>query len=746
MRRFHFPLLLFACWFPLVSSSAAADGLNIVQDGKSRFVICVPKDSPAGAVSSAETLRDYLKRMSGAELPIVQGAPPASNCILFEIRGRSLDHTAKSLSDDGFRIHSGDQRLTLTSDNILGLRNAVYTLLETYLGCRKYSPTVEVVPHRSTISLPEIDDTQIPALSYRLQDFRDSSYAAWHKLSSRDDWGLFVHTFETLVPVKTYFKDHPEYFSENNGVRVADGQLCLSNPDVLRIVVDELRHRMKENPSAHYWSVSQNDTYLPCCCATCAAIDKEEGAQSGSLLRFINRVAAEFPDRTISTLAYQYSRSAPAITKPAPNVNIMLCSIECNRSKPIDAVGQDASFVKDVQDWGRLTHNIFLWDYVIQFRNLVSPFPNLRVLQPNMQFFVRNGINSVFEQGLPEMYGEFAELRAYLVSKLLWNPSVNVDSVMNDFLQGYYGDAAPFVRRYIDTMHDALEKSGEGLSCFGYPFPSKDGYLSAAMMDRYITFFDSAEAAVAGQPDYLFRVQTARLPLQYALLEQAKLLADSERGCFEKDGSGARRVRPNAEALLDTFFVRCLRAGIPRLWEHGIPPQQYYDATRSFFAGSTKSHLALACRVKLTEPASGNYHNGDAAALTDGIVGWDDYHMHWLGFEGVDMDAIIDLGREQTVSEIETSFLQDISSWIFMPKTVEFFISKDGTQFQSLGVDSNTVDPRQAGAITAPSNLRFAPQPARYVRVQAVGLKQCPSWHKGFGGKSWVFCDEIKVY
>ena len=142
-------------------------------------------------------------------------------------------------------------------------------------------------------------------------------------------------------------------------VRAADGQLCLSNPDVLQIVIEDLRRRMEDNPDANYWSVSQNDTYLPCDCAQCRRSNEEEGSPSGSLLRFVNQVAAEFPDKTISTLAYQYSRQAPRITKPAPNVNIMLCSIECDRATPIAEGCTD--FATDLVEWSALTDNIFLW-------------------------------------------------------------------------------------------------------------------------------------------------------------------------------------------------------------------------------------------------------------------------------------------------------------------------------------------------------------------------------------------------
>lgn len=66
---------------------------------------------------------------------------------------------------------------------------------------------------------------------------------------------------------------------------------------------------------------------------------------------------------------------------------------------------------------------------------------------------------------------DFAELRAYLVSKLMWNPEANVDSLMQHFLHGYYGEAAPYLYQYIKVMEGALIGSGQRLwiydfSCF----------------------------------------------------------------------------------------------------------------------------------------------------------------------------------------------------------------------------------------------------------------------------------------
>ncbi len=738
-------------------SGSASDSIELVREGRSRSAVYVSAQETPVTLAAADTLRHYIRAVSGAEVPVIRTAPgagpaetraadPGAHRIVFEV-GASHDAglDVAALGQDGFCIRTLGGDLYLTANRDDGIQNAVYTFLETYLGCRKYSPTVTVVPRRPNITLPEIDDRQVPPIAFRMQSFHDPAYDAWHKLDTNADFGLFVHTFHTLVPPEKYFGEHPEYFSLLKGRRTHDGQLCLTNPDVFRIVVEELRSRMRAKPTATFWSVSQNDTYVPCECDACQAIDEAEGSPSGTLLAFVNRVAAEFPDMRISTLAYQYSRSAPQSLRPLPNVNIMLCSIECNRSRPIAGDPGSASFVRDVEDWSKITYDILLWDYVIQFRNLVSPFPNLRVLQPNIQFFVRNGIRSVFEQGLGELHGEFAELRGYLIAKLLWNPDADVDALMTDFLQGFYGAAAPHIRRYIDTMHDALEASGEELSIYGYPWPSRDGYLSPAKMEAYRGFFDQAEEAVANDTELLHRVQTARLPLQFAELEQAKVIGTGERGAFFAGGDGQLAVRPALEALLETFIERCRRAGIPRLWEHGTSPEEYDASTRRFLGQSLTPHLARQRPVALARPASPKYHNGEAAALTDGLKGWEDWHAHWLGFEGEDMEATIDLGSLQNVTRVETDFLQDINSWVFMPLTVTCSLSADGREFRSIGEVVNTVSPEQWGMIIAPFDFECAPTRARYVKVQAVSVKTCPAWHKGSGGPAWIFIDEITV-
>lgn len=742
--------LLFSLLFSVATVSVSQSGstrLPLTKDGRAVCTIVLAKNASASDRLAAVELQRYLKSISGANVLIGSTAKRGSTVWLGSAGhsdGCPKQIDWEALGDDGFTIRADGKTLVIAGGREKGTLYGVYSFLESYLGCRKFSPPVEAIPREKTISIPRIEDTQIPRFTFRDAHFTDSSYVAWHKLDNhRDLFGLYVHTFARLVPPEVYFKDHPEYFTKLAAGRVPDAQLCLTNPDVFRIVVERLREHMKAEPEKIYWSVSQNDTFSTCECDACRAIDSVEGSPSGSLLTFVNKVAEQFPDKVISTLAYQYTRSAPKHIKPRENVNIMLCSIECNRSRPLETDSLSASFRKDVETWTSLTKNIYVWDYVVQFRNLISPFPNLRVLQPNIQYFAKNGITQIFEQGAGSMPNEFKELRTYLIAKLLWNPDINVDSVMNDFLSGYYGRAAPFLRQYINIMHDSLAGSGKELGIYGFPLPSTTGFLSPACMDIYTELFDSAEQAVQKNPELLQRVQNARLPLQFATLEQAKLNGTGSQGFFEQAPGDNWVARSAMRDLLDLFVTRCKAFNITTLNEQGVTPDKYLAGTERYIQTSMKKNFALFKSVSVTFPASKKYHEGDESALTDGLRGLDDYHLNWVGFHGVDMEATIDLGTRTSIRKMEAGFLQDINAWIFLPESVEISVSDDGQIFERRLQIMKAIPQNRRGVWSVPFTAEFAPIEARYVRIKAVNIKTCPGWHKGAGQPCWVFADEI---
>jgi hypothetical protein len=404
----------------------------------------------------------------------------------FERPNTSLFQRTKEWGADGFGVIIDRKTLVFYGETERAIEHAIYYTLEHTFGIQFISAEETVIPKLTRLkSLPYTIYEQVPAFEYRevfYGEARRTRYAesffltneqGYGTFETHPGWGLWVHTLHRLLPTETYFENHPEYYALRNGIRMKD-QLCLSNPEVLSHVTNALQLEVNKRPKEKYWSVSQMDNYNYCECEKCAHIDKEEGSHAGSIIRFVNEVAKLFPDKVISTLAYQYSRSAPKITKPLSNVNIMLCTIEENRAKSLSGSG----FEKDLSDWSKITQNILIWDYVINFSHMVMPFPNWPTLQENIQLFKKYGVNMLFEQGYNQASSEMQELRCFLLSKWMWDPTLDADSLTNLFLTNYYGNAGPIVKEILEREINELQKSGKALTLYEPPVTHIKGFLS----------------------------------------------------------------------------------------------------------------------------------------------------------------------------------------------------------------------------------------------------------------------------
>jgi len=415
-----------------------------------------------------------------------------------------------------------------------GTLYAVYTFLEDVVGCRWWTRSAQRIPRKRSLTIPGLSIRYAPPLEYREPFWFvafDPVWAARNKANGTraggDDirgghhvYEGFVHTFSSLIPPEKYFDAHPEWYSEINGKRTFENaQLCLTNEDMRRELVKNLRQRLRDNPKASIASVSQNDCANNCTCPRCRAVDEEEGSASGSLLRFVNAVAVdiegEFPHITIDTLAYQYTRKPPRITRPRPNVMVRLCSIECSFSVPL-ADPRNQAFLDDLEGWSRIAQRLFIWDYTTDFSNYIQPHPNYGVLGPNIRLFIRNNVRGVFEQGAYQSWGsEMAELRAWMLTKLLWNPNLDAARLKEEFLEGYYGPSAGRLSAYLALLERAVEESGDHLGCFS---PPDAKFLSLETMVKAWRLLKEAEDKASNNAVFLERIRRVQMPVVYVVL------------------------------------------------------------------------------------------------------------------------------------------------------------------------------------------------------------------------------------
>ncbi|MBQ6830316.1 MAG: DUF4838 domain-containing protein [Clostridia bacterium] len=466
------------------------DTLDLAVDGKSTYVIIRGKNSTRPERNAASELQDYIQKITGCSIPVKTDdiAPTACEIVVGKTnREKSGDFNRDELGTDGFIIKTADKKLYLVGGGDRGTLYAVYEFLESYLGCRFYTAGVEKVPQTDTIALNPIkEDKQIPCFEYRCvhwsEYYNSQNISVKRKLNGgtiNENWGgsinyadreMMVHTVDTLVPPTKYFGEHPEYYRLTPSGERDPGQLCFSNPDVLKIAIDVVREYLTDNPHAELISVSQED-YTPgnCNCADCSKTDALAGSYAGTLLNFVNAVArdikSDFPNVKIHTLAYQYTRGAPISVKPEDNVLVQLCDIECCFSHPLNTACNSAavSFYEDLVNWTALCDTLYVWDYVTNFAHYNMTYPNFSCLRENIRFFAENGVDGIFEDGNSHsISGEFGELRSYLLAKCLWDPYMTEAEYyahMDDFLKGVYGDGWQHIREYIDfaeTIGDAV--------------------------------------------------------------------------------------------------------------------------------------------------------------------------------------------------------------------------------------------------------------------------------------------------
>ncbi|MDP4185305.1 MAG: family 20 glycosylhydrolase [Bacteroidota bacterium] len=163
-------------------------------------------------------------------------------------------------------------------------------------------------------------------------------------------------------------------------------------------------------------------------------------------------------------------------------------------------------------------------------------------------------------------------------------------------------------------------------------------------------------------------------------------------------------------------------------------------------SGNYVFHKAFAKPVKYQTPYSSQYMSGGEFGLVDGVRGSKNfYDGQWQAWESVDMNATVDLEKETSISKLSLGAFQRIGSWIYMPLSVEYYISNDGKDFKLLGSVKNDVSPQMSDVCIKDFTLKFSPVRTRFVKVIAKNRGVGPEGSVTAGGNTWIFVDELLV-
>ncbi len=404
-------------------------------------------------------LHRFAKLITGQNVPLASAAKLDRE--QFDVRiwvgrqpevDRVIGDRLDALDDDGYLLLVKGRDVYLAGKHWWGTNWAVYDLLESYAGCRWYLMEPrwwradedgmlgpgDIIPKADTIQIPaELNRTEEP--DYKARWFRIAPMHSF-RLRSRDK---FHHALRQIFPLELY-DQHPEYFPEIDGKRdrprdANHSQPCVSNPDVVRITTDFVLRKFKENPSLGTVSIGMNDTGQFCECKDCLAIAPQRIEDKGQRIAYAffdyynnvaRRVAQVYPDKRLGCLAYAGLRRLPADSiQLEPNLVPYLTLDSAQLFDPEQVV----EFADSARKWDRISQRMGIYEYIYGGGFIIP-----RIYNDDLARNIKNryGVNA--DGFYAEAYPNWGldGPKYWLVSKLLWDTSLDPDSLLDQF----YGD------------------------------------------------------------------------------------------------------------------------------------------------------------------------------------------------------------------------------------------------------------------------------------------------------------------
>jgi len=584
-------LFLFTLAVCLIRAGTAHAAVTVSQAAQWRIVL--PADATPAERYAAEELRSLLEQSAG-HTPVIGDSDQGRSRKIFVGAGEALnrrypDWMPASHGVEGFRIVITRDHIAIAGGRPRGTLYGVYEFAERFLGVRFLTADHTHVPRDPARRLPHADFSYEPPFRFR--------WAFWHEINESPafsvrlrnngltqdeylgggtDQLLIEHSLQHQVPVERHGDTNPEYFALVDGMRTLEArhapQVDPLNPAVQDIVTEAAREELRRHPERRVISVSPADNGDYDEGWRSLALIEREGTPMAPHLTLVNEVArrirAEHPGVMVGTLAYWATRRPPKALRPLSNVQIQLASFECSLVHALDdpASPANAAFMEDLDGWLSLTSEVYIWSYAANLRQVDVPIANLDTFAPTFRMLRDRGVKGIFSQGNGRCNaGEFSDLKTYVVSRLLWNPDLDPDELVAEFLDLHYGPAAKHIDAALALLAGAhAAQGGEPMS---YPLIEELG-LTEAVARKFMAHLNAARSAAGGEP-YAERVDKLRI------MGYKTLIASS--GSLVHDDTRAYLTHPaEFDDWMAQYLVLTTQFGMNRNMEFE-PLQHYLD-------------------------------------------------------------------------------------------------------------------------------------------------------------------------
>jgi hypothetical protein len=508
--------------------------VSLIENGHANSVILLAAEPAKDEEQAARELQKYLQKISGAtvevrkvatvdvtrtahqltaqkQIPILLGQVAPSPTLEKSIRAKSSDAASFALQvePDAVRVLGLSPEATLFG---------TYELLE-QLGVRWFMPGElgTVIPQAKTISLAQQETVQFPSFTGR-----------WHKGSTFPEWAKHVRMGGPYAPPahgirgtsKKEFVAHPEWFALINGKRVPK-QLCISSPEVLQRAIAATKAYFRKNPDAEWIGMGPDDGGGFCECDLCRSHDGgdwdpfvNEPSMTDRYIWFFNQILDgikdEFPDKKISFYSYDSYSRPPVKTKPDPRIVPQLAPISlCRVHGMNNPICPERSYYKVLfEGWSKILPEVYDRSYWFNLADPGFPFSEVHKMRDEIPAAHTLGIKGWRVETMNHWMSETPSL--YIAAKLMWNHNADVDALLQDFYEKFFGPAQKPMGEYL-TLMDAALRDGDYHTGSSFDMPN---FYPRVLRDQARQYLDAA-AKLAGESTYGQRVAMFRGSFDY---------------------------------------------------------------------------------------------------------------------------------------------------------------------------------------------------------------------------------------
>lgn len=518
----------------------ALNTIEFIMDHLAPYQIMVAPQEDAQIVNAARELSSYLSIASGSEIQLHRAMP-------LELGGRNIiigltnrfenwiGASQRQLSEDDFLFLVEGESILLTANTTLAIWNGVSWFLEKFIGVRWWTPTEEFIPsHRKlTFSASDLAGEIRPRFQYRHLHYgecRDVSFRRHSRLNGRRDmqsiesrevpgsWSTnwpeeYPVLFRDLVTDNDLLQDENlKFMNERSRAQAVESSLAILRRNQKKGLPLRLGLIQADKPT---WSPDPESR----------AFNELHGSECAAMIDFVNdvatRIAREIPEARFSTQAYCWSLKPPTEMLVVENVTITVCTFYANRGISIVSAS-NSPHGEYIEKWAGICNDLIVWFYQTSFSAYDVPYPQWESGLESIQDLAGiPQVRGVFVQGpWNTTGGEMAAMRCWTLAQKAWQPSRPTAEIMDEFLSGYYGPAAPYISRYMGLLRESVPArifKVDDTSASTYP-------ASAEMLMKADGILERAQIAVEDNPVLTQRVIAARFPLDNIILAQSQKL------------------------------------------------------------------------------------------------------------------------------------------------------------------------------------------------------------------------------